>query len=108
MRWLHLPSPHDDLPSRRDECLTDIQRIIVVLAEPQQNRDVVLLRARGDGFHLRGIDLQTILDVLGAELEIDGPAPDPAWIPWNPAFGKGDELGVLGSGFGDEFRGLGH
>ena len=108
MRRLHLPPFHDNLPVLINKRLSNVQTILFILAKPQQHINLIFLGRRLNRPHLRGVDLQAVLDVLGAQFEVDGPRPDPRRVAGDPALRERDQLGVLRGRFGDQLAGFGH
>lgn len=63
VRGFDLLAQREDLPVRVDDRLRDVQGVVDVLREAQHHGDLVLRRAALDRRHLRGVDLQGVLDV---------------------------------------------
>lgn len=71
VRSLDLASRGENLATRVDDRLRDIERVMAIFGESQNDDDLVLGRAVLNPPHLRRVDFKRIQDVLRMELGIN-------------------------------------
>jgi hypothetical protein len=75
VRGFHLAALHRHLAGGRDRGLGDVDALAVALGEAERDCDLVLGGGGLDDGELGAVESEAVLDVLDAEVEVDGAAP---------------------------------